>query len=74
MKSLRGVIRQSVLILVAGLVRRIRRELADGDRATVIGTGGLAEVLASETRAIQHVEPDLTLEGLRLIWERNQRN
>jgi type III pantothenate kinase len=58
--------------MVDGLVRRIRSELADGDRAVVIATGGLADVLASETQSIQHVESNLTLEGLRLIWERNQ--
>jgi type III pantothenate kinase len=59
--------------MVDGLVRRIRAELAGGDRAIVIATGGLADVLSAGTTAIQHVEPDLTLEGLRLIWERNQR-
>ena len=58
--------------LVDGLVRRIREELEGGDRAVVIATGGLAEVLAGATASIQHVEPDLTLQGLRLIWERNQ--
>jgi type III pantothenate kinase len=59
--------------MVDGLVGRIKSELPAGDRATVIATGGLADVLSSETRSIQHVEPDLTLDGLRLIWERNQR-
>jgi type III pantothenate kinase len=58
--------------LVDGLVRRIRSELTDGDKAIVIATGGLADVLSSDARSIQHVEPNLTLEGLRLIWERNQ--
>jgi type III pantothenate kinase len=58
--------------MVDGLVRRIRSELPDGEHATVIATGGLAEVLSSETQSIQHVEPNLTLEGLRLIWQRNQ--
>ena len=58
--------------MVDGLVRRIRSELPDGEHATVIATGGLAGVLSSETEAIQHVEPNLTLEGLRLIWKRNQ--
>lgn len=59
--------------LVAGLVRRIRGEVPGGESAIVIATGGLAEVLSSETRSIQHVDPNLTLDGLRLIWERNQR-
>jgi type III pantothenate kinase len=58
--------------MVDGLVRRIRSEIAGGEQAIVIATGGLAEVLSSETRSIQHVDPNLTLDGLRLIWERNQ--
>ncbi len=60
--------------MVDGLVGRIRSELPDGDRAVVIATGGLADVLSSETRTIKHVEPNLTLDGLRLIWRRNQRS
>src|SRR4029450_10751400 len=39
--------------MVDGLVRRIRAELAGGEQAIVIGTGGLAEVIAEESRAIQ---------------------
>jgi type III pantothenate kinase len=58
--------------MVDGLARRIRREVPRGQEAIVIATGGLAEVLSSETTSIQHVDPDLTLDGLRLIWERNQ--
>ena len=58
--------------MVDGLVRRIRDELPDGGGAVVIATGGLADVLSAEARTIQHVEPNLTLDGLRLIWERNQ--
>lgn len=58
--------------MVEGLVRRVRGELARGSEATVIATGGLADVFAAEITAIRHVEPNLTLEGLRLVWQRNQ--
>ena len=58
--------------MVDGIVARMRNELEDGDRAMCIATGGMADVLAGETSAIQRVEPDLTLQGLRIIWQRNQ--
>lgn len=58
--------------LVEGVVERFRSEL--GEDMKVIGTGGLAAIIASETDVIQYVEPWLTLEGLRLIWLLNQRD
>lgn len=58
--------------MVDGLVRRIQAALPDGDRAVVIATGGLADVLAAETKTLRHVDGDLTLHGLRLIWDANQ--
>jgi type III pantothenate kinase len=58
--------------MVDGLVRRIKASIPDGERAVVIATGGLAGDLADETACLQHVNPDLTLHGLRLIWDRNQ--
>lgn len=58
--------------MVDGLIRRIRAELPGGERAMVIGTGGLAGVIAEESRGIQRIEPDLTLDGLRLIWQKNR--
>jgi type III pantothenate kinase len=57
--------------MVDGLIRRIRTELPGGNEAVVIATGGLAPVIASETTSIQHVDQDLTLQGLRMIWQRN---
>ncbi len=56
--------------LIEGLVERFRAEL--GGQARVIGTGGLASVLAKETKIIEVVDQMLTLEGLRLIYELNQ--
>jgi type III pantothenate kinase len=56
--------------MVDGIVQRIRAELPMGDLAACVATGGMASVLSHETTAIQHVEPDLTLQGLRLIWAR----
>ncbi|MBW3622146.1 MAG: type III pantothenate kinase [Armatimonadetes bacterium] len=50
-----------------GMVRRFAEEL--GGNPTVIATGGLAEMIASRSRTIRHVDPWLTLEGLRLVWQ-----
>lgn len=61
--------------MVDGLVRRMRAELADisgGVRAVCVATGGMAGVLASDTSVIEEVHPDLTLIGLKMIWERNR--
>jgi type III pantothenate kinase len=57
--------------MVEGLVRRMSEEL--GGNAICVATGGLADLIAPEVPLIQHVDPDLTLHGLRLVWERNQR-
>ena len=55
---------------VDGIVARMRREL--GDDARVVATGGLAGLIAPHSEAIELVDPLLTLEGLRLIWELNR--
>jgi type III pantothenate kinase len=56
--------------MVEGMVARFRSELGSGMK--VIATGGLAEVVAKETKTIDIIAPWLTLDGLRLIWELNQ--
>ena len=56
---------------VDGIVAHIREELGAPD-ATVVATGGLAELIAPHSSVIEHVDPFLTLEGLRLVWELNR--
>jgi type III pantothenate kinase len=53
---------------VDGVVARIKDETGD---ATVIATGGLAGLISPHTTSVQHVEPWLTLHGLRIVHERN---
>ncbi len=54
---------------VDGLVSRLREEL--GDEATAIATGGFAGVIVPHCEQIDEVDDLLTLQGLRIIWERN---
>ena len=55
--------------LIEGLISRFRQEMGP---ARVIATGGLSNVIAKETSAIEIINPLLTLEGLRLIYEMSQ--
>ncbi len=56
--------------LVDSLVRRVQAEL--GGTARVVATGGFAELIAAESETIEEVNPFLTLEGLRIMYDRNQ--
>ncbi|MBW2274019.1 MAG: type III pantothenate kinase [Deltaproteobacteria bacterium] len=73
-KTTTGALQSGLLYGYAGMVDsmvdRIRTEL--GDDARVIATGGLARRIADESEAIEQVVPFLTLEGLRILFEKNR--
>jgi type III pantothenate kinase len=56
--------------LVEGIVSRMKAEL--GGEAKVVATGGLATLISGEVACIDAVEPELTLLGVRMIYEHNQ--
>jgi type III pantothenate kinase len=56
---------------IEGLMARMTCEL--GGRAIGIATGGLASLMVPETDVFEAHAPDITLQGLKIVWERNQR-
>jgi type III pantothenate kinase len=56
--------------LVDGIVERMKQEMKSNPK--VIATGGLAGVIAPETKSIEIVDDMLTLEGLRIIYQKNK--
>ncbi len=68
-ESMQSGILYGYVSLVDGLVERLKKEM--GADVAVIATGGLAKVIADESSTIESVETNLTLEGLRLIYQRN---
>jgi type III pantothenate kinase len=56
--------------LVEGLLRRVQSELSE--KALVVATGGYASLIASGTRMIDEINPDITLVGLKLIFDMNK--
>jgi type III pantothenate kinase len=56
--------------MIEGMIYRMKQELG-GEGVRVLATGGLSALFAEEIPAIESVNPLLTLEGLRVLWERN---
>ena len=56
--------------LIDGIVERIREEL--GEKAMVVATGGYANLIAKESKTIDKVNPELTLQGIKLIHDMNR--
>ena len=57
--------------LVDGIVKRLKKEYKNPPK--VIATGGLSTLIASETESVDHVDEYLTLDGLRILYDRNHR-
>jgi len=69
--SLQSGLFHGYIALVQGILDRMRQEM--GEKVRTIGTGGLIAALEAELRAVlDDLDPNLTLEGLRIIHERNQ--
>ena len=55
--------------MIEGLLARVKAEI--GRPVSVIATGGLATLFQQHTAAFDHIEPDLTIQGLALLWQRS---
>ena len=68
-----GAIESGLFYGYLGMVEQLIKRMTDelGGRTVCIATGGLAQIIAPETSVFAAVEPDITLHGLRIIWQRN---
>lgn len=70
-ESLQSGLFWGYIALVEGLLQRLTREMG-GRRLTIVATGGLSPVIGPHLKSVQRILPNLTLEGLRLIWLHNK--
>ncbi len=70
MEAMQSGIYYGAIGQVDGVLQRLIEDL--GERPALVATGGLAPLIASESQFLDEVNPDLTLQGLRLIYERNR--
>lgn len=73
--AIRSGVLYGYVSLVEGMIARISTELGElgnSGKVTVVATGGLAPTIAELAHCIDQVEPNLTLDGLRIIWEMNR--
>ncbi|MGA1845980.1 type III pantothenate kinase [Deferribacter abyssi] len=71
-RSIQSGIYYGYLSMVDGIIERIIDELkCDTEKLSVITTGGLGSIFVEESKYLQVYEPNLTLEGLRIIYEKN---
>jgi type III pantothenate kinase len=58
--------------MIEGLLARVKAEI--GRPVTTIATGGLATLFQTHTRVFDRIEPDLTIQGLALLWQRTRKD
>lgn len=70
--SIQSGLYYGMIAMIDGLLERLLKQL--GPETAVVATGGQAELIVPDSRYVQRSDPDLTLQGLRLIWERNRKS